>query len=106
MVPGGVISAPALGDAAGPDAGGGRSAAAAARPTPPERGCVGAGIGATVGKVLGMERATKSGIGSASVDAGGGVVVGALVVVNAGGDIVDPATGAIVAGTRRPDGDG
>jgi L-aminopeptidase/D-esterase-like protein len=40
------------------------------------------------------------------VDAGGGVVVGALVVVNAGGDVVDPSTGAIVAGTRRADGDG
>jgi L-aminopeptidase/D-esterase-like protein len=45
-----------------------------------ERGCVGAGTGATVGKVLGMEQATKSGLGTASVDAGGGVVVGAVVV--------------------------
>jgi L-aminopeptidase/D-esterase-like protein len=52
-----------------------------------------------------MERATKSGIGSASVDAGG-AVVGALVVVNAGGDVVDPATGAIVAGARGPAGEG
>jgi L-aminopeptidase/D-esterase-like protein len=56
--------------------------------------------------VLGMEQATKSGLGTASVDAGGGGVVGAVVVANAGGDVVDPATGAVVAGTRAPDGGG
>jgi L-aminopeptidase/D-esterase-like protein len=106
IVPAAVIFDLALGDVAWPDVAAGRSAAAAASADAPARGCVGAGTGATVGKVLGMERATKSGAGSASVDAGGGVVVGALVVVNAGGDVVDPGTGAIVAGTRRPDGDG
>src|SRR5436190_1283505 len=84
----------------------GRAAAAAATAKAPERGCAGAGTGATVGKVLGMERATKSGLGTASVDAGAGVTVGAIVVANAGGDVVDPGTGAIVAGTRTPDGDG
>ena len=83
----------------------GRRAAAAARTEPPEQGCVGAGTGATVGKVLGMAQATKSGIGTASADAGS-AAVGAIVVVNAGGDVVDPAGGGIVAGTRRPDGDG
>src|SRR4029077_2846950 len=69
------------------------------------QGCVGAGTGATVGKVLGMARATKSGLGTASADAGS-AAVRAIVVVNAGGDVVDPAGGGIVAGTRRPDGDG
>jgi L-aminopeptidase/D-esterase-like protein len=106
IVPAAVIFDLALGAVAWPDVAAGRSAAAAASPAAPERGCVGAGTGATVGKVLGMEHATKSGIGTASVDAGGGVVVGALAVVNAGGDVVDPATGAIVAGTRQPDGAG
>jgi len=105
IVPAAVIFDLALGEVAWPDVAAGRAAAAAATPNAPERGCAGAGTGATVGKVLGMERATKSGVGTASVDAGGGVTVGAIVVANAGGDVVDPATGAIVAGTRRPDGD-
>jgi L-aminopeptidase/D-esterase-like protein len=105
IVPAAVIFDLALGEAAWPDVEAGRRAAAAATGAPPEQGCVGAGTGATVGKVLGMEQATKSGIGGASADAGTGVV-GAIVVVNAGGDVVDPQTGAIVAGTRRPDGAG
>jgi L-aminopeptidase/D-esterase-like protein len=105
IVPAAVIFDLALGRVAWPDVEMGRRAAAAASAAAPEQGCVGAGTGATVGKVLGMERATKSGIGSASVDAGG-AVVGALVVVNAGGDVVDPATGAIVAGARGPAGEG
>jgi L-aminopeptidase/D-esterase-like protein len=106
IVPAAVIFDLALGDVAWPDVAAGRSAAAAASAAAPKRGCVGAGTGATVGKVLGMAQATKAGIGTASVDAGGGVVVGALAVTNAGGDVVEPSTGAIVAGTRRPDGDG
>jgi L-aminopeptidase/D-esterase-like protein len=103
IVPAAVIFDLAIGDTAWPDVAAGTAAAAAASTAAPDRGCVGAGTGATVGKVLGMEHATKSGTGTASVDAGGGTVVGALVVANAGGDVVDPATGAIVAGTRRPD---
>jgi L-aminopeptidase/D-esterase-like protein len=63
-------------------------------------GNVGAGTGATVGKILGMGQAMKSGIGTASMEIGGGVVVGALVAVNAFGDVVDPATGRILAGAR------
>ena len=101
IVPAAVIFDLALGRVAWPDVERGRRAAAAARPAAPPQGCVGAGTGATVGKVLGMERATKSGVGTTSVEAGA-AVVGALVVVNAGGDVVDPATGAIVAGTRHP----
>jgi L-aminopeptidase/D-esterase-like protein len=63
-------------------------------------GNVGAGTGATVGKVFGMNNAMKSGIGSASMDIGGGVIVSALVAVNAFGDVVDPATRQIIAGAR------
>ena len=105
MVPAAVIFDLALGRPSWPDVGMGRAAAAAASRRPPARGCVGAGTGATVGKLLGMAQATKAGLGTASV-AGGGAVVGALVIANAGGDVVDPADGRIVAGTRRRDGHG
>lgn len=64
-------------------------------------GVVGAGTGASVGKVRGMKQAMKSGIGSASIHIGRGVVVGALVVVNALGDVFDPNTGEFVAGVRE-----
>lgn len=65
-------------------------------------GNVGVGMGATVGKLLGMGQAMKGGVGSASVHLGRGLVVGALVVVNTLGDIIDPSTGQIVAGARAP----
>jgi len=71
-----------------------------------ERGNVGAGAGATVGKLTGSGRAMKSGIGSASITLPNGLTVGALVAVNALGDVVDPATGQIVAGARNADGSG
>ena len=64
------------------------------------QGNFGAGTGATVGKIFGMKQAVKSGIGSASLDIGGGVIVSALVAVNAFGDVVDPATRQIIAGAR------
>jgi L-aminopeptidase/D-esterase-like protein len=105
IVPAAVIFDLALGRPAWPDAEAGRRAAAAASSAAPEQGCVGAGTGASVGKALGMAHATKAGIGTASVHAGGPVVA-ALVVANAGGDVVDPRTGAIVAGTRAPEGHG
>lgn len=66
----------------------------------PAEGNVGAGTGATVGKILGMGQAMKSGIGTASLGLGGGLVVGAIAAVNVFGDIVDPASGQIVAGAR------
>jgi L-aminopeptidase/D-esterase-like protein len=70
-------------------------------------GNVGAGAGATVGKMFGMKSAMKSGVGTASLRVGNtGIVVGALVAVNAVGDVVDPKTGKIVAGARKPDGSG
>ena len=67
-------------------------------------GSVGAGAGATVGKMLGMEWAMKGGVGTSAVTLGSGLVVGALAVVNAVGDVVDPMTGAIIAGARTPEG--
>jgi L-aminopeptidase/D-esterase-like protein len=69
-------------------------------------GNVGAGAGATVGKTGGLDRAMKAGIGSAAITMPDGLIVAALVAVNAAGDIIDPATGTIVAGVRRPDGAG
>ena len=85
----------------------GYRAATAASRDPVDEGNVGAGAGATVGKLGGGRgRAMKGGIGSAVIDLGGGVRVGALVAVNAVGDVVDPETGAIVAGVRTADGVG
>lgn len=82
----------------------GEAAAAAASGAAEVEGAIGAGTGATVGKVFGMARAMKSGLGSATVDLEGsyaGVRVSALAVVNAFGDVRDPSTGQIVAGARR-----
>jgi L-aminopeptidase/D-esterase-like protein len=78
----------------------GEAAAAQAHAGPVEEGSVGAGTGATVGKLLGLPNAVKSGIGSFSLTLAGGVVVAALAAVNAFGDVVDPASGRIVAGAR------
>ena len=76
-----------------------------AGPTPPAEGNIGAGTGATVGKILGMENAMKSGIGSSSLDLGDGLVVGAIAAVNAFGDVIDPTSGQIIAGARLPGSD-
>jgi L-aminopeptidase/D-esterase-like protein len=66
-------------------------------------GCVGAGTGATVGKSLGVESAVKSGLGTASQRIVGDIVVAALMVVNAVGDVIEPGTGKILAGPRKSD---
>ncbi len=79
----------------------GERAVAAANDGPVPEGNVGAGTGATVGKILGMKHAMKSGVGSASVTLGTGVVVSALVAVNAVGDVIEPGTGKIIAGARK-----
>ena len=79
----------------------GESAAASATADPVKEGAVGAGTGATVGKIFGMRQAMKSGIGSGLVDLTGGLLVAALVAVNAFGDVRDPATGKLIAGARR-----
>ncbi len=83
-----------------PDAAMGYQACLNAGENDPEQGSVGAGTGATVGKVLGMGQAMKGGIGHASIEIGGGVWVGAIVAVNAMGDIVDPHSRNILAGAR------
>jgi len=81
----------------------GEAACGAATPDPVVEGAVGAGTGATVGKLLGMKQAMKSGIGSSTValdGANSGVMVSALAAVNAVGDVRDPSNGKIIAGTR------
>jgi L-aminopeptidase/D-esterase-like protein len=86
-----------------PDAEAGYKACKAASTSPPAEGNVGAGTGATVGKLFGDDRAMKSGIGTASIKLGG-VTVAAIVAVNACGDVYDPATGKVIAGVRTKDG--
>ncbi len=83
-----------------PDARMGYEACVRASGERPAEGNAGAGMGASVGKVFGTAGAMKAGVGTASLDLGGGAVVGALVVVNALGDVVDPSSGRILAGTR------
>ncbi len=79
------------------------AAAAAASDGPVKEGNVGAGTGATVGKIRGMKNAMKGGVGTYTVELGG-ARVSALAAVNAFGDIRDPETGAIVAGARQEGG--
>ena len=83
-----------------PDAAMGYRAASVASSDVPAEGNAGVGMGASVGKMFGLSLAMKSGVGTASIDIGGGVVVGALVAVNAWGDVVDPQTNQIIAGLR------
>ncbi len=82
----------------------GYKAAGAAQTGPVEEGNVGAGAGATIGKMLGAGRAMKGGLGSAALFTGDGLIVGAIVAVNAVGSVVDPRTGRAVAGVRTADG--
>jgi L-aminopeptidase/D-esterase-like protein len=90
-----------------PTADSGYKACVAASSGPVEEGCVGAGAGATVGKMFGPKFAMKSGLGTASVKIGNtGIVVGALVAVNAVGDVRNPLTQKIIAGARSEDGKG
>lgn len=85
-----------------PDAEAGYQACLAASGGAVAEGTVGAGTGATVGKLFGPKLATKGGLGTASQKIGNGIVVGAIVAVNAFGDVVDPTTSQIIAGTRKP----
>ncbi len=86
-----------------PDAAAGYAACAAASSADPAEGNVGAGTGASVGKLFGMARAMKGGVGTASVTVDG-VTVGALVACNAVGDVLDPDTAQPVCGARTADG--
>jgi len=81
-----------------PDAPMGYRACQSASAAKPKEGNAGAGMGCTVGKILGLQQAMKGGIGTASVDLGGGAVVGAMVAVNTFGDVVE--NGQIIAGAR------
>jgi L-aminopeptidase/D-esterase-like protein len=107
IVPAAVLFDLDLGDpSARPDSDAGYQACLAAEATPPPEGNVGAGTGATVGKLLGLPQAMKGGLGTASQEMGEGLVVGALVAVNCLGDVVDPQTGQILAGARHPEAGG
>ena len=86
----------------GPDEG--RAACLAASSGVVEEGSVGAGTGATVAKLLGRDRCLKGGIGTSALDLGDGLIVGAIVAVNAVGGVVDPETSEIVAGPLDDDG--
>ena len=83
-----------------PDAEMGYQACLDASRKAPEEGSAGAGTGATVGKILGLGQAMKGGIGTAAMEIGAGVQVGAIVAVNVFGDVVDPGSGEIIAGAR------
>jgi L-aminopeptidase/D-esterase-like protein len=82
----------------------GYAAARAATTDAVVEGNVGAGAGATVGKLLRGDRAMKGGVGSAAIELPGGLIVAALVAVNAAGNVMDPATARFIAGGRTDDG--
>ena len=104
IVSGAVIFDLGVGKPAFPGDAEGYAAASAAKAGAVAQGSVGAGAGATVAKLLGIEWCCKGGLGTASVAGPRGLVVGALVVTNAVGHIFDPETGALVAGPRDPAG--
>ncbi len=89
-----------------PNAEAGYAACQAASDAAVPQGRVGTGTGATVGKLLGFDYASPGGLGTASRTLPGGVIVAALAAVNAVGEVVDPATGNILAGIRHPSGQG
>ena len=86
-----------------PDAQAGYAACVAASRQPPLEGNVGAGAGALVGKIFGLKRAMKGGIGSAAITVDG-ITMGALIACNALGDVINPTTGQLLAGARTADG--
>jgi L-aminopeptidase/D-esterase-like protein len=104
IVPAAILYDLAVGDGRiRPDAAAGYNACLNAKSGPVEEGSVGAGAGATVGKITGG-RPMKGGIGTSSIKLDNGLVVGAIVVVNCVGDVLDPKTGKIIAGARTADG--
>jgi L-aminopeptidase/D-esterase-like protein len=104
IVPAAVLFDLFVGDAKiRPDAQAGYAACEAASARAPAQGNVGAGTGASIGKVFGIDRAMKGGIGTASITVDG-VTVGAIIACNALGDVVDPDSGAVIAGARTKNG--
>jgi L-aminopeptidase/D-esterase-like protein len=83
-----------------PDKAMGYAACQAAGPEPQGDGSLGAGTGASIGKLLGIRQASKGGLGTAFLEGPQGLEIGALALVNAFGDVLDPATGEILAGAR------
>jgi L-aminopeptidase/D-esterase-like protein len=106
IVPAAILFDLAVGSAdARPDAAMGYAACLAASDGAVPQGNVGAGTGCSAGKLLGARHATKTGIGSAAIELGGGLIVAALIAVNPFGDVVDE-TGRTIAGTRPLRGEG
>ena len=104
IVPAAVLFDLPVGDARiRPDAAAGYAACVAASARAPDQGSVGAGAGALVGKIFGLKRAMRGGIGTASITVDG-ITVGAIVACNAVGDVIDPNTGQVLAGARTLDG--
>ncbi len=104
IVPAAVLFDLPVGDAKiRPDSQAGYQACVNASRVAPEEGSVGAGAGALVGKIFGLERAMRGGLGTASITVDG-ITVGAIVACNAVGDVIDPMSGRVVAGARTPDG--
>ena len=104
IVPAAILFDLWIGDASiRPDAAAGYAACVAATRGAPAEGNVGAGAGASVGKLFGIANGMRGGLGTASISVGG-ITVAAIVTVNAMGDVVDPANGTIVAGSRSDDG--
>ena len=105
IVPAAILFDLSIGDATvrpGPDCG--YAAARSATTSPVIEGNVGAGAGATIGKWVRADRGMKGGIGTSAIELPDGLVVAAIVAVNAAGNVVDPATGQFVAGGRTEDG--
>ncbi len=104
IVPAAVVFDLGVGDARiRPDARAGYQACVHASRKPVAQGNVGAGAGALIGKLFGLQHAMKGGVGTASISQDG-ITVAALVVCNAMGDVIDPGTGQTVAGARSADG--
>lgn len=104
IVPAAVLFDLPVGDARiRPDARAGYQACVAASSAPVREGSVGAGAGALIGKIFGLQGAMRGGIGSAATTVDG-VTVGAIIACNAMGDVLDPETGQLLAGARNPDG--
>jgi L-aminopeptidase/D-esterase-like protein len=102
IVPAAIVFDLALGEPGiRPDAAMGYAACTVASADPVSQGTVGAGTGCRIGSMMGNDFATKGGLGSASIDLGDGLIVAALMVVNAVGDILDEE-GRIIAGLRQP----
>ena len=101
IVPSAVLFDLELGDSKiRPDAEMGYKACQNATNIPPPQGNYGAGTGASIGKIFGIKQATKAGIGMASKEINGGIIISAIVAVNAFGDVINPENGTILAGAR------